>query len=144
MPELIDVPEASVQTYTLGAPLNIDASGVAAEVAAASAVTLFGFAAKAGQNGASTAAKTAKIYKITPGDRFEGTLSVASWKQELVGSRVALSKISSTFVLVTHTDVSASGQAIVLGPANSNVAAGDQTPPVIFSVLHIYTEGGIA
>lgn len=142
-PETVDVPEASSQTYTLGAPVSIDASGNIAEMAT-NGTLLFGFAAKAGQNGASAGAKTGKVYKIAPNARFEGTLSVTSWDQSYVGSKVALQKASSTWILATLTSISSIAQAVVLGLANnSTFAAGDSKPQVIFSILHADIQGEV-
>lgn len=137
----VDIPEASSQTYTLGAPLTINASGMAAEIAS-NGTLIFGFAQKAGQNGASDGAKTAKVYKVTPNERFEGALSVTSWDQSLVGSKVAFSKVSSTWILVTATAVSSIAQCVVLG-VSSNWQKADSTPVVIFSVLNADQQGGV-
>lgn len=137
----VDVPEASSQTFTLGAPVTINASGVIAEIAS-NGTLIFGFAQKAGQNGASDGAKTAKVFKVLPNERFEGTLSVASWDQSLVGSKVGLSKISSTWCLVTATAISSIAQAVVLG-VNSNWQKGDTNPVAIFSILNADQQGGV-
>lgn len=137
----VDVPEASSQTYTLGAPLTINASGVLGEIAS-NGTLIYGFAQKAGQNGATDGAKTGKVFKVTPNERFEGVLSVASWDQSLVGSKVGLSKVSSTWILVTATAISSIAQCVVLG-VNSNWQAGDAKPVVIFSVLNADQQGGV-
>lgn len=141
MPYITDVPEASSQTYKLGAPVLLNASGIVAEIAT-SGTTLWGIAVKDGQNGASNSAKTAKVYKITPDALFEGTLSVASWDQSLVGSKVGFSQASSTWFLATGTAVSANAQCVIRG-VSSKWAAGDTNPQVIFSVLNSMIQGEV-
>ncbi len=142
MPELVDLGEATSQTQTIGAPVNINASGYAQENATTGTV-VFGIAAKAGQNGATNGAKTAKIYRVVPGSKFEATLSVTSWAQSLIGSEIALQKASSTWIAATLTSISSLSVARILGPANSRVEAGDSMPPVILSFLNANTEGVI-
>jgi hypothetical protein len=137
----VDVLENSVQTYKLGAPLVIDASGLAAAIAT-NGTLIYGFALKDGQNTAAGGSKYAKIFKVAPNDRFEGTLSVASWAQSLVGSKVAFGVVSSTWVLQTLTSISSIAQAVVLG-VNSNWQPGDTNPIVIFSVLNANIQGGV-
>lgn len=141
MPVCFAQPEATSQTFTLGAPVYLNASGQIQEIAA-SGTTLFGIAAKAGQNGATDGAKTAQVYKITPDAIFEGTLSVASWDQTWVRSKVGLSKASSTWMLVTHTDYSAAAQCIVRG-VSSRWQAGDSKPLVEFTFLNSMIQGEV-
>ena len=140
-PILIDGPEASSQTYKLGAPVTINASGQIAEIAS-NGTLIWGFAAIDAQNGATDGAKTAKVFKIRPDELFEATLSVASWDQSLVGSKVGLSKISTTWLLVTATAISSIAQAVIRG-VNSTWAAGDTNPMVIFSVLNADIQGEV-
>lgn len=141
MPIVYDQPEATSQTFTLGAPVYINASGQIQQIAN-SGTTLFGIAVKAGQNGATDGAKTAKVYKIAPEAIFEGTLSVTSWNQSYVGSKVGLSQASSTWIFVTHTDYSAAAQAVVRG-ADSRIATGDSKPLVYVTFLHTMMQGEV-
>lgn len=142
MPEVVELGEATSQTQTLGAPLNINASGVLQENATTGTV-IYGFSTKAGQNVATDGAKQAAVYRIVPGTKFEGTLSVTSWADSFIGSEVALQKTSSTWILATLTSISSLSVARILGPATSQVTAGDSMPPVIFTVLNTKTEGVI-
>lgn len=142
MPELVDLGEATSQTQTYGAPLNINASGYLQENATNGTV-IYGFSAKAGQNGATDGAKTGKAYRVTPGSKWEATLSVTSWDQSFIGSEIALQKASSTWIAATLTSISSLSVARILGPANTRVQAGDSLPPVILSILNAKTEGVI-
>lgn len=142
MPEVVYLGEATSQTQTIGAPLNINASGVLQENATNGTV-IYGFSVKAGQNVAADGAKEAAVYRVKPGDKFEATLSVTSWDASLIGSEVALQKVSSTWIAATLTSISSLSVARILGAANTRVATGDSLPPVIISILNAKTEGVI-
>ena len=137
----IDILEASVQTYTLGAPLILNASGLMQEIAT-NATIAWGFALKAGQNSAANGTKFAKAFKIAPDARYEGTLSVASWAQSLVGSKVGFGPVSSTWVLQTAAGVLSVLPCIVRG-VSSNWLPGDTNPLIIFSVLNAGVQGEV-
>ena len=139
-PLLLEVPEASALTHYEGWPMFL--SGGYASSGASNQTLIYGFSAIAGNNGASDGAKTARLYRVTPGAEFEATLSVASWDQSLVGSKVAISVISSKAVLVTATALSASAQCVVLG-VSSRWGAGDNKPVVFFTVLHADMQGEV-
>lgn len=127
-----DLKEASVQTFTLGAPVAINASGNIAEMAT-NASALYGFAARAGQNGASDGAKNAKVLRAAPGQRFRVTLSVTSLAQSHIGSAVALAIASSSWYAATLTAISSIAQLHVVGIA-PRFALGDSMPEVIVTV----------
>lgn len=131
--------EATSQTYTMGTPVLINASGVIQEQANGG-TTLWGFTAKAGLNKATDGAVNVPVYKITPDALFQGTLSVASWDKSLIGSKASLSKISSTYCLVTAANGS---QCVIRGLADGgrNFSTGDQTPEVIFSIVNTMIQG---
>lgn len=134
------VPEASVQTHYLGWPVFLT-GGYLGSIAT-NGTLLFGISSLAGQNGATDGAKTGQCYRIKANEIFEATLSVASWDQSLVGSKVAYSVISSVPVLVTATALSASAQCMILG-VNSGWAAGDNKPVVYYTHLAANVQGGV-
>lgn len=134
--------EASSQTEGIGAPVVINASGVLG-VIASNGTLISGITAKAQQNGATDGAKRGVIYRAGPLERFTGTFIVTSWNQTMIGSAVAFSKVSSTYVLVSATALSASAQCKILGAANNDIAAGDVNVPIIFSVLNANVQGEV-
>lgn len=132
--------EASALTHYLGWPLFLTAGYLSS--IATNGTLLYGISSLAGQNGASDGAKTTAVYRIKANEIFEATLSVASWDQSLVGSKVAYSVISSVPVLVTATALSASAQCMILG-VSSLWAAGDSKPVVYYTHLAANVQGGV-
>jgi len=139
-PALVETPEASALTHFAGHWMFLT-SGYASS-GASNQTLIYGFSAIAGGNGASDGAKTARIYRVTPGAEFEATLVVASWDQSLVGSKVALSVVSSKPALVTATALSSIAQAFVVG-VSSKVGQGDTNPPVYFTLIHADMQGEV-
>lgn len=131
IPLHFDLKEASSQTFTVGAPVQLSAGYVQEMATNASAIK--GFAAKAGGNGASDGATTAKFVEVQPGRRFQGTVSVTSATQDLIGSAVALAKASSSWYLATATSLSSIAQCHIEGFARG-FREGDSMPEVIFTV----------
>ena len=127
-----DLKEASSQTYTVGAPV-IRSAGYIKE-AGANPATIYGFAVKAGGNGASDGATTAKVAKALPGRRFTGTLSATSLAQAMIGSVVNLVAASSTWYLNTATSISSAAQCKIEGIA-PRFALGDSMAEVVFTVI---------
>ena len=135
-----DIAEASALTHYLGWPLFLTAGYLSS--IATNGTLLFGISRLAGQNGATDGAKIGSVYRIKANEIFEATLSVASWDQSLVGSKVAYSVISSVPVLVTATALSASAQCMILG-VSSQWAAGDNKPVVFYTHLAASTQAGV-
>lgn len=139
-PELKEQAEASACTHVEGWPVFLTGGYVSS--GASNQTLIWGFSAIAGNNGATDGAKTARVYRNTPGLEWEATLSVASWDQSLVGSKVAISLISSKAVLVTATAVSASASCVIAG-ISSRWGAGDNKPVVYFTMLHSTMQGEV-
>lgn len=132
--------EASSQTYTAGAPLYINASGVL-QVGASYPQTIYGFARIAGQNGATDGAKTPSVYKARVDDLFVCTLS-GTWSSSYVGVKAMLSASSSTFVAKISTGDSASYNVIIRGlDPRGRWAVGDVNPAILVSVIDTKIQG---
>lgn len=130
-PRVEPLAEASVQTYLQGAPV-LNSAGYLTEYTAGGG-TLHGFAADAGQNGASAGAKTGRYYRAGGNVRFVGTLN-ATLTQAMIGSVATLIKASSSWYLETATSVSSDAECVILGPVLP-FAVGDTDPLVEFAVL---------
>lgn len=130
MPEIIEKPEATSQTYGVGWPLKINASGFLQACVTADTV-FYGFALRAGQNLATDGAKMASCYKIAPNVEFEGTLSVASWAQNLVGSHIGWQSSASTAFL----DTANASQKFVIRDVHHRFTLGDNKPRIYFVVM---------
>ncbi len=132
MPEIIEMGEATSQTYGVGHPLKVNASGYL-QACATNDTIFYGFAVTAGQNIATDGAKNARCYKIAPNVEFEGTLSVASWAQSLIGSHVGFQTSTSTAFIDT---ANATAKFLIRGLSNnSRFAAGDNKPRIYFVVM---------
>ena len=143
LPRAEAMAEASSQTFTLGAPVYLNASGMLQEIAQ-SALTVYGIAGQAGLNSATDGVRNTRVYKISPDALFEGTLSVASWNISLATSVFGLSKSGSSWILVTAPTLSASAQCRVRGLANNvTFQTGDTNPVVVFSFVNTYIQGEI-
>lgn len=130
MPEIVYYPEATSQTGGAGWPIKINASGNA-EFMATNNTAFFGFAVNAGQNVATDGAKQCAIYKISPNRIFEGTLSVASVDQTLIGSHVGWQSSTST----AYLDTANATAKFVLRGIKVPFAGGDNKPRVFFTVM---------
>lgn len=131
MPEVDVQGEATSQTYGIGAPVKINASGYI-QACATNDTAFWGFAAQAGQNLATNGAKDARVYKIRPGAVFEGTLSVASWDASLIGSHCGFQTSGSTAYLDT---ANATVKFVIEGLAGPKFTTGDNKPRVYFTVM---------
>lgn len=130
-PEIVEMGEATSQTYGVGWPLKVNASGYL-QACATNDTVFYGFAAQAGQNVATDGAKNARVFKIRPGQVYEGTLSVASWAQSLVGSHVGWQSSTSTAYIDT---ANGTAKFVIRGLAGDKFVAGDNKPRVYFTVL---------
>lgn len=131
MPEIVQMGEATSQTYGVGAPLKVNASGYL-QVCATNDTVFYGFAATAGQNLATDGIKDARCFKIKPGQLYEGTLSVASWAQSLVGSHVGWQSSTSTAFIDT---ANATAKFVIRGLAGNVFTAGDNKPRIYITVM---------
>lgn len=133
LPEVVERGEATSQTYGVGHPLKINASGFL-QACATNDTVFYGFAVTAGQNLATDAAKNARCYKIAPGVLFEGTLSVASWAESLVGSHVGFQTSTSTAFIDT---ANATAKFVIRGiSTGERWQAGDNKPRVYITVMN--------
>lgn len=130
MPEIVERPEGSSQTFGVGAPVKL--SGGYIVKCATNDTVFYGFAVVAAQNGASDGAKTSRIYRLAPGHQYEGTLSVASWDQSLVGSHVGFQTSGSTAFIDT---ANATQKFVIQRLASDLWSAGDNKPRIYFSVM---------
>lgn len=131
MPEIVEMGEATSQTYGTGWPLFVNASGFL-QACATDATVFYGFAATAGQNLATDGAKNARVFKIAPNRIFEGTLSAASVAQSLIGSHVGWQSSGST----AYLDTANATQKFVLKGIHHKFAAGDNKARVYFTVMN--------
>ena len=130
-PEIVEIGEATSQTHGLGWPLKVNASGYL-QACATNDTAFYGFAAQAGQNVAANGAKNARCFKIRVGQVYEGTLSVASWAQSLVGSHVGFQSSASTAYIDT---ANGTAKFVIRGLAGDKFAAGDNKPRIFFTVM---------
>lgn len=129
LPGLEHILESANQTYTLGAPVVISA-GYLKEMAT-DGTAIRGFAARAGQNGATDGAKEAQ-FTPAEGNEFAVTLS-AVLAQTALGAPVALQKASSSWYAVTEATASNSYVGHING-WGSDWAIGDTAPVVFISI----------
>lgn len=130
-PEIVEMGEATSQTYGVGWPLKVNASGYL-QACATNDTIFYGFAVQAGQNLATDGAKNARCFKIKPGHLYEGTLSVASWAQSLIGSHVGFQSSTSTAFIDT---ANATAKFVIRGLAGDKFTAGDNKPRIYFTVM---------
>lgn len=130
MPEIVEMGEATSQTYGVGHPLKVNASGFL-QACATNDTVFFGFATRAGQNLATDGIKNASCYKITPNLIFEGTLSHTSAASSLIGSHVGFQTSTSTAFL----DTANATQKFVIRGFSQRFAAGDNKARAYFTVM---------
>lgn len=138
MPQVVVLGEATSQTYGIGAPVFINASGYI-QAMATNDTAFYGFAAQAGQNNATDGAVDARVYKINAGTIFEGTLSIASVVQANIGSHVGFQTSGSTAFLDT---ANATAKFVIVG-INDRFTAGDNKPRVYFTVMNANIQDSI-
>jgi hypothetical protein len=130
-PQLVEMGEATSQTYGSGWPLKVNASGFL-QACVTNDTIFYGFAAAAGQNLATDGAKNARCYKISPDVQFEGTLSHTSVAVSLIGSHVGFQTNASS---IAWLDTANATSKFVIRGISARFSAGDSRARVYFSVM---------
>ena len=136
MPELVEIKEASEQTFDRGAPL-VRTGGYAVEMGV-NGVLLYGFAAEDGRSGAADGTYSVGVYPARFGRTFVGSLD-ATLTQAMVGSVANLVESASTWYINTADSLSSVAQVVIEGPAEG-FAVGDVDPLIYFTVKQAMIE----